>query len=135
MGWDIDETMWFKVRDGILKDRYAGCTYSMADSFSPVIINHRGSLPLEDRHAIVALFPAWIRVEFQEVGYEGEQVILNGRGDFIASGMQKLIVKALIKYLGLIDPQEEVKIKEYEKDKDGNWIPNKIIDIDHYEVK
>ena len=86
MGWDIDEIMWFKVRDKILKDRYAGCIYSMADSFSPVIIKHREALPLKDRHKIVKLFPKWIRVEFQRVESEGESVQLYGRGDFIMRG-------------------------------------------------
>ena len=82
----MDSIMWHSVKDKILKDRYAGCCYSMADSFSPVIIHHRKSLPMKDRKAIVKLFPKWIRVEFQEVEFEGERVILYGRGDFIMYG-------------------------------------------------
>ena len=86
MGWDIDSLLWSEVRDKILKDRYAGCCYSMANSFSPVIIFHREPLPIKDRKAIVKLFPKWIRIEFQEVEFEGEQVNLYGRGDFIMYG-------------------------------------------------
>ena len=81
--WDVDETMWMRVRDKVLKDRYAGCAYSMMSSNSPVITMHRGPLSLSDRHKIQKFFPKWIRVEFQEVHYKGEQVHLWGRGDLI----------------------------------------------------
>ena len=84
--WDIDEICWLKVRDKVLKDRYAGCCYSMANSFSPVIIYHREPLPIKDRKKIQKFFPKWIRIEFQQVYYEGEQVVLYGRGDFIRQG-------------------------------------------------
>ena len=81
--YDIDEIMWLKVRDKILKENYAGVEYSMLTSNSPVIIRHRKPLPLKDRHRIQKFFPSWIRVEFQEVSYEGQMVVLNGRGDLV----------------------------------------------------
>ena len=113
MGWDIDKTMWFQVRDKILKDRYAGCVYSMADSFSPVIIDHREPLPMRDRKKIVKLFPKWIRVEFQQVNYEGERVNLYGRGDFIMYGTTyfKGSVPVIVENI------------EYKRDEEGNWVP------------
>ena len=87
MSWDIDHALWHGVRDKILKDRYAGCCYSMASSFSPIIIHHREPLPMKDRKRIQKLFPKWIRIEFQQVEYEGEQVLLYGRGDFLMYGL------------------------------------------------
>ena len=86
-GWAIDSIIWYTVRDKILKGRYAGCIYSMADSFSPIIINYRGEvLPEETMKEIADLFPENIRVEFQQVTYEGEINRLYGRGDFIMYG-------------------------------------------------
>ena len=74
MGWSIDSLMWFHIRDKILKDRYAGCAYSTMLSNSPVIIRHRGKLNEEEMKEMADLFPENIRIEFQEVDYEGEQV-------------------------------------------------------------
>ena len=108
MAWDIDELIWMSVRDKILKDRYAGCEYSMLDSFSPIIIRHREPLPLKDRHKIQKLFPKWIRIEFQEVHYEGERVALNGRGNLIIG-----------------DQYNPLDIKEYVKG-DKGWITTKF---------
>jgi len=76
MGWSIDSLMWFHIRDKILKDRYAGCAYSAMLSNSPVIIRHRGKLNEKEMKEMADLFPKNIRVEFQEVNYEGEQVEL-----------------------------------------------------------
>jgi len=84
MAWDIDEICWFKVRDKILKDRYAGVEYSMMDSFSPVIVRHREVLPLKDRHRIQKLFPKWIRIEFQQVEYKGTIASLYGKGNLLS---------------------------------------------------
>jgi len=82
MAWDIDHITWNSVRDKILKDRYAGCCYSVDSSLSPVIIRHREPLPIKDRIKIGKLFPKWIRIEFQEIYYEGERVDLyGGRGN------------------------------------------------------
>ncbi len=81
MAWDIDHISWHIVRDKILKERYAGVMYSMQDSFSPIVYRHRDRLPLSDRKKIAKLFPRWIRIEFQQVAYEGEMVTLYGRGD------------------------------------------------------
>ena len=72
MGWSIDAIVWFHVRDKILKDKFAGVAYSMLLSDSPVIIRHRGELEEKDMVKMADLFPKNIRVEFQEVDYEGE---------------------------------------------------------------
>ena len=85
-GWSIDHLIWHIVRDRILKDRYAGCCYSMASSLSPVIIRHRKPLTGREMKKISKLFPKWIRVEFQETDKEGEAINLYGRGDFIMYG-------------------------------------------------
>ena len=79
MGWSIDILMWFEVRDKILKDRYAGCCYSVDCSDSPVIIAHRG-ITRNEMRKITKLFPKNIRVEFQEVEYEGERTSIYGFG-------------------------------------------------------
>ena len=85
MAWDIDSICWFSIRDKILKDRYAGVQYSMMDSFSPIIVRHREVLSLKDRRRIQKLFPKWIRIEFQEVKYEGEITSLYGEGRLLSA--------------------------------------------------
>jgi len=115
MGWAIDDIIWHNIRDKILKDRYAGCKYSMLDSFSPVIIYHRKKLSGKDMRKISALFPKWIRVEFQEVDYEGQRVILYGRGDLI----DPAITHHFKMYAQEIRYREE--FKEYEKGEDSKW--------------
>jgi len=117
MGWDIDEIILLKVRDKILKERYAGCEYSMANSLSPVIIRHREELPLEDRHAIAALFPKWIRVEFQQVWYEAVKTTLYGRGNLIPDN--NIIRVQII---------NQENLTEYIRDKDGNWVKKEEIE-------
>jgi len=86
MGWSIDHIICHVVKDKILKDRYAGCSYSMADSLSPVIILHRKSLSGKEMVKMAKLFPRHIRVEFQEIKYKGEKTAIYGRGDFIMYG-------------------------------------------------
>ena len=81
--WDIDSTIWFKVRDKILKDKYAGCVYSILTSNSPVIIRHREILPYKERIKIRNCFPKGIRVEFQQIHYEGVRTSIYGRGDLL----------------------------------------------------
>lgn len=75
-GWAIDPLMWFTIRDKILKDRYAGCAYSALFSDSPVIIRHRSKLTGKEMKKIAKLFPKQVRVEFQEVDWEGESTNL-----------------------------------------------------------
>ena len=119
MAWDIDSLMWFEVRDKILKDRYAGCQYSMLDSFSPVVIRHRKPLPMKDRKKIQKLFPKWIRIEFQEVDYEGERVELYGRGNFIfiPQAVQLAVAQYIMSKLDKI-PEE---FREFVNE-GGNWM-------------
>ena len=74
MGWNIDSLCWDEIRDRILKDRYAGCVYSIATSFSPVIIRYRGEITKEERQEMVDLFPDMIRVEFQRVYVPPHQI-------------------------------------------------------------
>jgi len=65
MGWDIDDIIINEIKGKILKTRYAGCTYSMAVSITPVIIRHRAFITRKERQKIVKLFPKDVRVEFQ----------------------------------------------------------------------
>lgn len=88
--WDIDAICWFEVRDKILKNRYAGVQYSMLQASTPVIIRHREPLPMKDRLAIRKLFPKDVRLEFQQVFYEGEQVTLYGQGNMIQGPVETI---------------------------------------------
>ena len=82
MGWDSDYILFNLVRDKILKDRYAGCCYTYGSSLSPVIINYRGIVTTAERAQITALFPHYIRVEFQPYPDEfvGEDVVISVMG-------------------------------------------------------
>jgi hypothetical protein len=75
MGFAIDATCWFHIRP-MLEGRYAGVAYAVLDSNSPVIIRHRGELDEPTMLKIAALFPEQIRVEFQQVYWEGEKTSL-----------------------------------------------------------
>ena len=125
MAWDIDHICWHLIRDKILKDRYAGVHYSMLNSFSPVIVKHRKPLPMKDRKKVWKLFPKWIRVEFQEVYYEGERVTLEGRGDLIRGPVgtydYPMNAREFSKYLE--DQPRPVVVQKYEKDEKGKWNP------------
>ena len=90
--FDIDETCWYKVRDKVLRDRYAGVVYSTDTSLSPVIIQHRESLSLKDRHRIQKMFPSWIRLEFQQVYFTGEKTVISGIGSPI---VMNLLIQAI----------------------------------------
>jgi len=115
MGWGIDEILWEKVRDEILKENYAGCAYSMSSSFSPVIIAHREKLGSKDRNKISKLFPKWVRVEFQEVNYPGEINTLYGRDDFLHPDLKtNLYLRALVYLRVLFDSFPSLK-EEWEK--------------------
>ena len=119
-GFDIDETLWFKVRDKILKDRYAGCQYSMFSSFSPVIVRHRNPLPLKDRHTIQKLFPKWIRIEFQEVDYDGEVTSIYGRGNLIDGELRDLLYLFLKKNCGELPVDSDLEeVHTYKKTENG----------------
>jgi len=65
MGWDGDDIMLRRVPK-LLGPLYAGCAWSIATSFSPVVVRHRKGMTEEQRTQIVAMFPEHIRVEFQE---------------------------------------------------------------------
>ena len=117
--FDVDETCWFKVRDKILKEDYAGVYYSMATSLSPVVIKHRNPLPLDKRHAIQKLFPSWLRIEFQEVEWEGERTETYGRGNMLPLEAVNLL------WTILQDEVTQRQSREYLKDKNGNWIEAK----------
>ncbi len=65
MGWDGDDIMLRRVPK-LLGPLYAGCMWSVATSFSPVIVRHRKGMTEKQRTQIVAMFPEHIRVEFQE---------------------------------------------------------------------
>ena len=82
MGWDSDHILFDIVRGKILKDRYAGCCYGYNTSLSPIIINHRGVVTAKEKAKITALFPNFIRVEFQPYPDEfiGEEVIISVAG-------------------------------------------------------
>ena len=108
-GWSIDSLTWFHIRDKILKDRYAGCAYSAMLSNSPVIIRHREKLNEAEMREMADLFPENIRVEFQEVNYEGEQVELF-ENIFISEILFRL------NSLGVFS-----NYKEY-KEKNGKWV-------------
>lgn len=112
MGWDIDHIMWHLVRDKILKDRYAGCEYWMFTSDSPVIIRHREPLPMTDRRRIWKLFPKHIRVEFQEVGYDGERVDVHGRGQLISPALTRALADFIC--------DKDAETHEYKKS-GNNW--------------
>lgn len=95
--WDVDSAMWFEVRDKIMVEkgnihlsptngkptRYRGCTYSMLSSNSPLIINHSGNLDMKTRKQCERVVPPWIRIEFQEVDFDGELTTVLGKGDLI----------------------------------------------------
>ena len=112
MGWCIDSLVWFHVRDKILKDRYAGCSYSAMFSNSPIVIRFRGKITEEEMERISKLFPRDIRVEFQEVGYEGEQVIILERM-FMNEFLARLIA------LGAFRSEYEQKGEEWIEKKKG----------------
>ena len=78
MGWSIDQICWNIIRGKILKERYAGVVYDALDSNSAIIIRHRGILSGKSMKKIANLFPRHIRVEFQEVKYEGEETQVIG---------------------------------------------------------
>lgn len=116
--WDVDETSWMKIRDKILVDpeddyesptapgvhtRYAGVIYSAMTSFSPIIVQHRKPLEKKIRHKIERLFPPWIRIEFQEVDFEGEHTVLYGRGNLIVQPLNVSVVPALTRVVGDIE--------------------------------
>ena len=120
MGWDIDNIILRKIKAEILKDRYAGCEYSMATSLSPVIIRHRGELGEEERTLIVSLFPETIRVEFQFTTNTEIITRLHGQGDYNNQGiivvspqsfsMERL--KQLLLGLGDTDKMNTLVIKD-----------------------
>ena len=85
MGWSIDNTAWNILREK-MKGTFAGLSYSMATSLSPVVVHHRGKLTGKEMVKYARLFPKDIRVEFQEVDWEGEIYHLYGRGDFLMYG-------------------------------------------------
>ncbi len=114
--FDIDETCWLKVRDKILKEDYAGVMYSMLTSNSPVVIRHRNPLSLDKRHAVQKLFPPQIRLEFQQVEYNGEINRLYGRGDFFLPGLYNSLMVLLKREI------EEAAFSEYEKNEKGDWV-------------
>ena len=81
MGWNIDRII---LRDTkkFLGDRYAGCTYSIATSLSPVIIRYRGDqLTVKEEDYIVGLFPEQIRVEFQRTTKTFNETRIYGQGN------------------------------------------------------
>ena len=79
MGWDGDDIMLRRVPK-LLGPLYAGCMWSIASSFSPVIVRHRKGMTDEQRATIVAMFPEFIRVEFQETELEANLSRLYGLG-------------------------------------------------------
>lgn len=83
MGWDSDHIIFDVVRDKILKKRYAGVYYNMLSSYSPFIIRHRPGVTHEEKVEITALFPDFIRVEFQETEDNDVKVVVDGRGELI----------------------------------------------------
>lgn len=108
--WDVDEISWMKIRDKILADpeddyesptapgvhtRYAGVSYSAMTSLSPIIVQHRKYLEKKIRHKIQRLFPPWIRVEFQEVDFEGERVNLYGQGNLLIDSLNVSVVPSI----------------------------------------
>ena len=80
MGWDIDDIIIIRIRN-LLKDRYAGCSYSMATSYSPVVIRFRESISIAARKNIVGMFPKNIRVEFQWTDDPVDRTIVYGYND------------------------------------------------------
>ena len=108
--WDIDSTIWFEVRDKILKDKYAGCVYSILTSWSPVIIRHREILPYKERIKIRNCFPKGIRIEFQQVNYEGVRTTIYGRGDLIRYELPVIVAPA----------------EQFVFDKDGNGLGGEL---------
>lgn len=85
MGWSIDAIAWYDLREQ-MAGKFAGLAYSMQSSLSPVIVMHRCKLSKEKMIEYAKLFPENIRVEFQEVKYEGEKYQLYGKGDLIMYG-------------------------------------------------
>ena len=120
MGWDIDDIILNRVMGEILKDRYAGCEYSMASSFSPVIIRHRGKMTIEERQKIVSLFPEFIRIEFQFTEVKSNITQIYGRGDLqnqiimviSPPGIDSNIIKNALNALGLKGGKSEVNESE-----------------------
>ena len=80
MGWSIDDLIWNKIRNKILKDRYAGCIYDAANGNSAVIIRHREPLSGKEMRKMAKLFPKHVRIEFQEVFFEGSRVTVYSSG-------------------------------------------------------
>ena len=78
MGWAVDHICWNIIRDKILKGRYAGVLYDSLDSNSAIVIRHRDILTGKEMMKIAKLFPKNIRVEFQEITFEGEMSIVTG---------------------------------------------------------
>lgn len=104
MGWDVDRVILKEIKTRILGERFAGCSYSMATSYSPVIIAHRGVLEDEERKEIVALFPDHIRVEFQPTNLDFNSTLIYGRGNtldqrtiivFEKNATEELVKKAM----------------------------------------
>lgn len=86
MGWSIDSIAWYQLRKK-MKGNFAGLTYSMQSSDSPVIVNHRDELSGKEMIKYAKLFPKNIRVEFQKTDIKGEVYNLYGRGDFFLYGL------------------------------------------------
>ena len=81
MGWDGDRIMLIDVPK-LLGPLYAGCMWSVATSFSPVIVRHRKGMTDKQRRKIVKMFPKWIRVEFQETELPSNLSRLYGFGGY-----------------------------------------------------
>ncbi len=84
MGWDGDKIMLIDVPK-LLGPLYAGCIWSVATSFSPIIVRHRKGMTDKQRKKIVKMFPKYIRVEFQETELPANLSRIYGFGSYGSS--------------------------------------------------